>query len=186
MEKQQAALRIQSGKCFRPNWVEEEAVAALDIDDSKRSIQTIGHEGILTTEQKCKMETLTTTKAAHSPLKSPGFRQKGIRREQLEKHITQMIREKFQAELTPPEPEVDYCSTTQRDFCVLGFVPSRPKSKHMRDYKFEQAITFWSENCQKIQGVTPIRNPNSPFKKSSLFSTPISERLDEEELPPDL
>ncbi|XP_015228663.1 PREDICTED: sperm-associated antigen 8 [Cyprinodon variegatus] len=130
---------------------QHEAVAALDIDDSKRSVQTIGHEGILTTEQKCKMETLTTTKAAHSPLKSPGFRQKGIRREQLEKHITQMIREKFQAELTPPEPEVDYSSTTQRDFCVSGFVPSRPKSKHMHDYKFEQAITFWSENCQKIQ-----------------------------------
>lgn len=35
------------------------------------------------------------------------------------------------------------------------------------------------------QGVTAVQNPKAPFRRSALFSTPISERLDEIELPPD-
>lgn len=33
--------------------------------------------------------------------------------------------------------------------------------------------------CSASQGVTAIQNPREPFKKSSMFSTPISQRLDE-------
>uniref|UniRef100_A0A8C7ZYA2 Uncharacterized protein n=1 Tax=Oryzias sinensis TaxID=183150 RepID=A0A8C7ZYA2_9TELE len=45
------------------------------------------------------------------------------------------------------------------------------------DYKTEQAITFWSENYQQVQGVTPVQNQKAPFRRSALFSTPLSERL---------
>ncbi|XP_042369547.1 sperm-associated antigen 8-like [Plectropomus leopardus] len=87
--------------------------------------------------------------------------------------------------MNPPTPKTDFCSTTQRDFCVEGFVPLTPETTQVHDYKSDQAITFWSENCQRVQGVTGVRNLKAPFKKSALFSTPISERLDEIELPPD-
>lgn len=35
------------------------------------------------------------------------------------------------------------------------------------------------------QGVTAIKSLKTPFRKSAFFSTPISERLDEIDLPPD-
>ncbi|XP_012719632.3 sperm associated antigen 8 [Fundulus heteroclitus] len=183
MAEQAASVETKPGKCLQHN--EERAVGALGVEDSKSTMRTQGDKGIFTIDQRCKMETLTTSKATYFPLKGPGVRLKGIRRELLEKQITQKIREKIHTELSPAAPEPDYSSTTQRDFSVPGFVPSRPKSTQVHDYRSEQAITFWSENCQQIQGVTPIRNLNAPFRKSALFSTPITQRLDEEELPPD-
>ncbi|XP_041826138.1 sperm associated antigen 8 isoform X2 [Melanotaenia boesemani] len=131
------------------------------------------------------METLTMTRAAHVAPKSPGVRLCGIRRERLEKQIYQMISERVHAERNQPTPKPDYVTTTQRDFCVQGFIPHRPETTETHDYKNDQAITFWSENYQRVQGVTAVRNVKTPFRKSAQFSTPISERLDEIELPPD-
>lgn len=37
-------------------------------------------------------------------------------------------RDEVQAELNTPSPEMDYCSTTQKDFCVEGFVPLTPET----------------------------------------------------------
>ncbi|XP_044031043.1 sperm associated antigen 8 isoform X2 [Siniperca chuatsi] len=136
-------------------------------------------------DQESKMETVTTLKAAYIPPRSQGVRLRGIRGELLEKHIAQMISEKVHAERNPPTPKTDFCSTTQRDFCVEGFVPLTPDKTQVHDYKTDQAVTFWSENCQLIQGVTAIQTLKAPFRKSALFSTPISERLDELELPSD-
>lgn len=34
--------------------------------------------------------------------------------------------EEIQTEQKPPTPKIDFCSTTQRDFCVKGFVPFTP------------------------------------------------------------
>ncbi|XP_039856893.1 sperm associated antigen 8 isoform X2 [Simochromis diagramma] len=93
--------------------------------------------------------------------------------------------EKIHADLNPLTPKTEYCSTTQKDFCVEGFVPHKPETTRVHDYKTDQAITFWSENCQRIQGVTAARSSKGPFRKSALFSTPITERLDEIDLPPD-
>ncbi|XP_071323122.1 sperm-associated antigen 8 isoform X1 [Trachinotus anak] len=191
------------GKCLLHNWAEERAVAALDNEETKTQIQRHGHRGILTMDQESKMETVTTLKAAYVPPKSPGVRLKddllcmlrsslllyfhgsGIRGEFLEKHIAQMISDKIHAELNPPTPKTDFCSTTQRDFCVEGFVPLTPETTQAHDYKTDQAVTFWSENYQQIQGVTAVQTLKAPFRKSALFSTPISERLDEIEPPPD-
>ncbi|XP_040013782.1 sperm associated antigen 8 isoform X2 [Xiphias gladius] len=175
----------KAGKCLLDNWAEERAVAALDNEETKTQIQRHGHRGILTMDHESKMETVTTLKAAYVPPKSPGVRLQGIRGELFEKHITQMIRGKVHAELNPPPPKTDLCSTTQRDFCVEGFVPLTPETTQVHDYKTDQAVTFWSENYQRIQGVTAVQTLKAPFRKSALFSTPIGERLDEIEPPPD-
>ncbi|XP_073333526.1 sperm-associated antigen 8 [Pagrus major] len=167
------------------NWAEERAIAALDTDQTRVQIQKHGHKGILTLDQNSKLETVTTVKAVYIPPKSPGVRLRGIRGELLEKHIAQMISEKIQAEQKPPTPKTDFCSTTQKDFCAEGFVPHTPETTQVHDYKTDQAVTFWSENCQRIQGVTAVKTLKAPFRKSALFSTPISERLDEIDVPPD-
>ncbi|TWW66757.1 hypothetical protein D4764_20G0007890 [Takifugu flavidus] len=36
-----------------------------------------------------------------------------------------------------------------------------------------------ADRATALLGVTAIQNPREPFKKSSMFSTPISQRLDE-------
>ncbi|KAM4720317.1 sperm-associated antigen 8 [Anableps anableps] len=187
MAEQEVAVKTNTRGCLQHNWVEERAVAALGIEESRNTIRKCGNKGIITMDLNCKMETLSTSKATYVPPVGPGVRLSGagMKRDLLEKHFCQMIQEKIQAEMSSPASEADYKSTSQRDFCVPGFVPSRPKPTQDHDYKNEQAITFWSENCQRIQRVSPIRNPNAPFRKSALFSTPITERLDEEDLPPD-
>ncbi|XP_035812883.1 sperm associated antigen 8 isoform X2 [Amphiprion ocellaris] len=161
------------------------ASAGLDAEETKIHIQRHGHKGILTMDQESKMETMTTLKAAYAAPKSPGVRLRGIRGELLEKHIAQMISEKLHAERNPPIPKTEYCSTTQTDFCVKGFVSSTPETTQVHDYKTDQAISFWSENYQRVQGVTAAQTSQAPFRKSAKFSTPISERLDEPKLPAD-
>ncbi|KAM7393239.1 hypothetical protein PAMA_008067 [Pampus argenteus] len=185
MSKQAAAVDNKVGKCMLNNWAEERAVAALDSQETRAQIQKHGHRGLLTMNQESKMETVSTMKAAYIPPKYPGVRLRGIKDELLEKHIAQMISEKIHAERNPPTPKTDFCSTTQKDFHVEGFVPLTPQATQVHDYKTEQAVTFWSENYQQIQGVTAVGTLKAPFRKSALFSTPISERLDEIELPPD-
>ncbi|XP_051267660.1 sperm associated antigen 8 [Dicentrarchus labrax] len=185
MTEQPATVRNKVGKCLLHNWTEERLVAALDTEETKTQIQRHGHRGILTMDQESKLENVTTFKAAYVPPKSPGVRLRGVRGELLEKHIAQMISEQIHAERTPPTPKTEFCSTTQTDFCVEGFVPLTPETTQVHDYKTDQAVTFWSENYQQIQGVTAVQTLKAPFRKSALFSTPISERLDEIDLPPD-
>ncbi|XP_030005761.1 sperm-associated antigen 8 [Sphaeramia orbicularis] len=107
----------------------------------------------------------------------------GVRGELLEKQLAQMIREKITAEMNPPTPKTDFCSTTRTDFNADGFTTVPPEPSQVHDYKSEQAVSFWSENYQRIQRVTAVRSLNAPFRKSSHFSTPITERLDEPEPP---
>ncbi|XP_070707117.1 sperm-associated antigen 8 [Pempheris klunzingeri] len=161
------------------------AVAALDNEQTRTQIQRHGHRGLLTMDHESKMETVTTLRGAYILPKSPGVRLRGIRGELLEKHFAQTISEEIRAERNQPSPKTDFSSTTQRDFCVEGFVPLTPETAQVHDYKTDQAVTFWSENCQRIQGVTAVQTLKAPFRKSAMFSTPIGEQLDEMELPPD-
>ncbi|XP_024857843.1 sperm associated antigen 8 [Kryptolebias marmoratus] len=185
MAEQTNTLKSKRGKCLRRNWVEERSVAALDEDDSETRSQKHGHKGIIAMDQEAKMETVTTSKATYVSLKSPGVRLKGVRRELLEKRLAQTISEEVRAQLNPPPPGTEFCSTTQKDFCVQGFVSRRPRATKAHDYKSDQAVTFWSESWRRIQGVTPVRSAGAPFRKSALFSTPITERVDEPDPPSD-
>ncbi|XP_074546911.1 sperm-associated antigen 8 [Halichoeres trimaculatus] len=183
MNEQSTTVEKKLGRCMLHNWAEERAVAALDTEEKR--IQRHGHRGILTLNQDTTMETMTTHKVAFAPPKSPGVRKRGIRSELLEKHIALMISEQFHAEKIPPKSKTDFCTTTQTDFCAEGFVPLTPEPTPGHDYISEEAVTFWSENRQRIQGVTAVQTSEAPFRKSAKFSTPISERLDEIELLPD-
>ncbi|XP_060917000.1 sperm associated antigen 8 [Labrus mixtus] len=185
MTEQTATGEHKVGSCMLHNWAEERAVAALDQAENRFQIRRQGHKGILTLDQDTKMETVTTHRTDFLPPKGPGVRERGIRSELLEKHIALMIREKIQAEQNSPPAESDFCSTTQRDFCVEGFVPLTPELTQAHDYKSDAGVTFWSENRHHIHGVTAVQTLEAPFRKSAKFSTPISERLDEPELPPD-
>ncbi|XP_061589185.1 sperm associated antigen 8 [Cololabis saira] len=126
--------------------------------------ETQGEREFFTVDQNPKMETITMSKATYVAHKSPGEKMQGTRREFLQKHFSQMMREKLNAELNQPISKTDYQSTTQRDFCMQGFVPCRPPA---------------------TQGVTATQNLNAPFGRSAKFSTPIRQRLDDPELPPD-
>ncbi|XP_028274181.1 sperm-associated antigen 8 [Parambassis ranga] len=159
------------------NWDEKE--------ERKKHIQKHGHKGILTVDEDSKMETTTTARVDFAPPKDLGVRLRGIRSQLLEKQLAQTISEKIKAERNPPTPETDYNTTTQTDFGIKGFVPLRPQTTQIHDYRTDQAMTYWREMYKRIQGVTPVKNLNAPFRKSCLFSTPITERLDEIELPPD-
>ncbi|KAM4707213.1 sperm-associated antigen 8 [Discoglossus pictus] len=70
-------------------------------------------------------------------------------------------------------------STTHRDYNVKDFVPQTPQPSKEHDYHREEAVTFWTENKHLVQGVTDIRTTDTPFKRSSAFSAPISQCLDE-------
>ncbi|PWA13838.1 sperm associated antigen 8 isoform X2 [Gambusia affinis] len=183
MAEEPVDKEIYTRGILKDNWVEEKAVAALNIDDKKKSVRLNGHEGLITINRGCKMETLSLFGASYIPLPRPEGKVKGVRKELLEKHLSQLIREKILADMKPEEVQPDYSTTQQRHFCAPGFIPSRPKPSTDHDYRNEEAITFWSDNYQKIQRVSPIKNPNAPFKKSSLFSTRIPDRLDVDEEP---
>uniref|UniRef100_A0A3Q2XED9 Sperm associated antigen 8 n=1 Tax=Hippocampus comes TaxID=109280 RepID=A0A3Q2XED9_HIPCM len=133
-----------------------------------------GHKGIITMNTGAKMESTTTLKSAFAPPRSPGVRLIYIIVEYLLDDVF-FCRDKIHAERNPPLPQTDFATTTQRDFRVEGFVPQTTKINRFHDYTTEQAISYWSENYQRIQGVSAVECPNTPFRKSAQFSTPIGE-----------
>ncbi|XP_015192387.1 sperm-associated antigen 8 [Lepisosteus oculatus] len=173
-----------TGKCLLDNWVEERAVAPLDNLGSQEHVgeaQThrYGHKGILSVDLISKVADITTVRESYTSPRKPGIKQRGIREELLEKYLYKTISEQVLEECNPGSPPRELISTTRHDYKMEGFksVPPSPSKKH--DLKSEQAITYWSENYQKLQGVTPVRSRDTPFKKNSSFSKPISEYLDE-------
>ncbi|XP_049593197.1 sperm-associated antigen 8 [Syngnathus scovelli] len=144
-------------------------------EQTREQILRHGHKGLITINTGAKMEHVTTLQAAFAPPKHPGVRLQGIRSELLERRIAQIARDKIHAERNPPLPQADFASVTQRDFRVEGFVPQTTKINRIHDYTTEQAISYWSENYQRIQGVSPAECPNTPFRKSAQFSTPLGD-----------
>ncbi|XP_072309309.1 sperm-associated antigen 8 [Eucyclogobius newberryi] len=157
----------------------EEQRASGDTEETKSQTQAFGHSGLLSTEQGAKMEDMTTMKASYVQPKGPGIRLRGSRMELLEKHLAQTIREKIELQMKPAPCDPEYITTTHESFNVRGFVPLWERLTLTHDYKSEDGITFWSENLQRVQGVTPSRAPGAPFRKCCEFSRPIGERLDE-------
>ncbi|XP_046906978.1 sperm associated antigen 8 [Hypomesus transpacificus] len=166
-----------SGKCLLHNWVEERATAALDTEDSRPQIHKRGHRGILSVDLSSRVEGDTTVKTDFTPPKGTGVRQRGIRGELLEKQLYKEISKQTLTEFNPQPPKTEFCSTTQKDFHMKGFLPRLPQLTGEHDYKRDQAISFWNENHSQVQGVTPVRTRDSPFKKNSSFSTPIIHQL---------
>ncbi|XP_062844834.1 sperm associated antigen 8 isoform X2 [Trichomycterus rosablanca] len=153
------------------NWAEERATALQDNTGPRSQIHKNGHSGTVHGER--------TLKVAFTDPKGTRIRQKGLRAELLEKHLIKSISEQIKAELNPEPPAPELCSVTRTDYAAEGFRFVRPAPSADRDYKTDQAITYWSENQIKIQGVTAIKTRDNPFKKNATFSTPITECLDD-------
>ncbi|MCI4394279.1 hypothetical protein PGIGA_G00166980 [Pangasianodon gigas] len=223
------------GGCLLGNWVEERATTSLDNTGPTSDIHKNGHRGILTVDLSSKLHGVSTLKSAFTSPKGTRVRQKGLRSELLEKHLIKSISEQVHAELTPkpsapelnsvtrtdytvegfqcvrptPSTDRDYRtdeaitfwrenfdkiqvhaeltpkpsapelnSVTRTDYTVEGFQCVRPTPSTDRDYRTDEAITFWRENFDKIQGVTAVRNRDAPFKKNASFTAPINECLD--------
>ncbi|XP_026540743.1 LOW QUALITY PROTEIN: sperm-associated antigen 8 [Notechis scutatus] len=54
---------------------------------------------------------------------------------------------------------------------------SSPLQPH--DYRLEQPQTFWLEHAQQVPGTSSIRTGDTPFRKCAMFTTPVSECLDQ-------
>ncbi|KAG7240834.1 hypothetical protein INR49_023408, partial [Caranx melampygus] len=46
--------------------------------------------------------------------------------------LTQKNIDKFESQKNPPTPKTDFCSTTQKDFCVEGFVSLKPEPTQLQ------------------------------------------------------
>uniref|UniRef100_A0A3B4GN97 Uncharacterized protein n=1 Tax=Pundamilia nyererei TaxID=303518 RepID=A0A3B4GN97_9CICH len=168
MTEQTAAVGHKVGKPMLHNWVEERAIADLHTEDPKTHKHIHGHKGILTIDLESKMESVTTLKAAYVAPKTPVGRLQGMC-----------------LYLSPARMKKNYIISLSYKSLKIFLTFYWFNFLQVHDYKTDQAITFWSENCQRIQGVTAARSSKGPFRKSALFSTPITERLDEIDLPPD-
>ncbi|KAA0716522.1 hypothetical protein E1301_Tti009469 [Triplophysa tibetana] len=166
--------------CLLGNWVEERATAFLDRSGPKSCINKNGHVGIITVDVTATVQGVTTFKDAFSTPKSHVIRQRGKRTELLEKDLVKRISEQIHAELNPEPPAPEWSSVSKSDYRVEGFksfqAPLTEVCEH--NYTTDRAITFWSDNYQKIQGVTAVTTDDSPFKRNATFSTPISDKLD--------
>ncbi|XP_026999703.1 sperm associated antigen 8 [Tachysurus fulvidraco] len=160
------------------NWVEERATTSLDNTGPPTDIHKNGHKGIITVDFSSKLNGVSTLKSAFTSPKSTRVRKKGLRAELLQKQLIKSISEQVLAELTPRPPAPELHSVSSSVHTAQGFQCVRPTPSTGRDYRTDEAITFWRENFDKIQGVTAVRNRDAPFKKNASFSTPIRERLD--------
>lgn len=165
------------------NWFEERAVAHIDTAETESQIQKYGHRGLLSVELGAKMEDVTTVRATYVQHQTPGVRHKGRRIEFLEKQLAQSTRQRIEQQMKPAPCVPEYRSVTVDSYSVPGFIPFRERLTPVHDYKSQSAISYWSENHQHIQGVSPVSSANTPFRKCSNFSRPISERLDEVDPP---
>ncbi|OCT56912.1 sperm-associated antigen 8 [Xenopus laevis] len=166
--------------CLMSNWVEERLTAPLDCDSNSATTTGHGHLGIITTDLLGHlMDSSTYTDSYTNP--TPTCTCHTGKREEL---LKMFLYKKFSKEIlheinsSAQEPTVTE-STTKRDYQVQGFVPRKPQASRTHDYCKEQAVTFWTENVHSISGVSDIRTKDTPFRKSSRFTTPISEYLDQ-------
>ncbi|XP_043094748.1 sperm associated antigen 8 [Puntigrus tetrazona] len=167
------------GRCLQGNWVEERATALLDRTGPRSRVHKHGHTGILTVDVTAKAQRISTFKAAFISPKNPGVRQKGSRAELLENDLIKRISDQIHAEMNAEPPAPELCSVSKADYKAQGFKSVRAQLTTDHDYKAEQAVTFWSDNYQKIQGVTAVKTKNRPFQRNAAFSTPIGEQLDQ-------
>ncbi|XP_052796395.1 sperm-associated antigen 8-like [Mya arenaria] len=174
------------GRCLLENWVEERQVQNYDTveDDKGQSNAQLfrdGHVGILTIDTNAKPVSESTVKASFKTPVHPGVPLEGNKSKLMRQmYMEQAVQQVFRDDINPPEPEpLDYKSVTAKDFNKDDFkhVPPKPTKNH--NYRTEQPVTFWSENKNKITGVSSVKTRDSPFRRNDAFSQPIDEYFDD-------
>ncbi|KAF5909451.1 sperm-associated antigen 8-like, partial [Clarias magur] len=125
--------------------------SSLDNTGSTSDIHKNGHRDILTTDLTSRFHGVSTQKSAFTSPRGTGVREKGLRAELLKKDLIKSISEQVHAQLTPQPPAPELSSVTKTDYKVKGFRGVRPSPSTDRDYRTDEAITFWKENFEKIQ-----------------------------------
>ncbi|XP_053304934.1 sperm-associated antigen 8 [Spea bombifrons] len=171
--------------CLRHNWVEERAVASLEGACPESDavggayVYKHGHSGILSTQMEAQIADSTTNLDSYKMPNTSRVREIGQREEMLKKFLYQKFSEEIMQPPTSPSEDRVTESTTKRDYRVEGFVPKLSAPSKSHDYRTEQPATFWSEHFHQIPGVSAVRTRDTPFKKNSAFTAPISEYLDQ-------
>ncbi|TSL28200.1 Sperm-associated antigen 8 [Bagarius yarrelli] len=133
------------------------ATIELDNSGTASDIQKHGHRDILTVDVSSKLNGVSTLKSAFTSPYGTRVRQKGLRSELLQKHLMKSISEQVNAELTPQPVVPELYSVTRTDYSVEGFQCVQPTPSTDRDYRTDEAITFWRENVDKVQVQRCIR-----------------------------
>ncbi|CAL1544475.1 unnamed protein product [Lymnaea stagnalis] len=181
-------INNSAGRCMLENWVEERANIDRDppldreYNLKERAIfLRSGHPGILTVEDTAKAENVTTVRATYTPPKVDRTRQKGIRRELMEKAFTKAVCDEILEEKTKKIEEErgePMCTIFMQDY-TRDFPKFEIEDTKDHDYVNEQPITFWSEHKDKMHGVTQTKTRDSAFRRNDAFSKPIGEYWDE-------
>ncbi|XP_071954509.1 sperm-associated antigen 8-like [Antedon mediterranea] len=178
-------INNSDGRCLLENWVEERSCKDLGYeetshqDNEKPTTAAFkdGHPGIMSINTN-ETEKLTTCKNSYQEPPKSQVRTKGRKRELLEKALFEQVAQEVNQEFNPPPPDVEYVSITKKDFTVEGFQSKEIQPQFEHNVETEQPVTFWSTHKNKIHGVTQVKT-DTPFKKNTSFSKPISEYTDE-------
>lgn len=177
----------RNGDTLLGNWVEERKVKQYEPKEmhlpgaSKAIILKDGNRGILTTKFDEQVKRCSTYNAAHCRPRYPPNRTKGQRTMMIE----QTLKQQFRNELHKQQEEMDkltieptdYSSQYDQNHNRPDFVPFFPEPTMPHDVNTEMDITYWSQNADKIHGVSDVQRNNDPFKKNAQFTTPVNERF---------
>ncbi|POI18719.1 hypothetical protein CIB84_017536 [Bambusicola thoracicus] len=97
----------------------------------------------------------------------------------LERMLYQKYQQELMEEIHPPLSPMETLSTTHRDYQAGGFQPTPPTTTQPHNYHMEQPRSFWLERAHSMPGVTCICTGDSPFRRNTAFSTPITEYLEQ-------
>nr|CAB3266509.1 sperm-associated antigen 8-like [Phallusia mammillata] len=173
------------GRCLLENWVEERAAASLEPTDvnsectSSAQLHRHGHKGLLTINLEANAAKLTTVRESYQQPRFPEVRTRGKKEELVEKMLYNQVGEQTHREFNPPPPATEFLTIKQQDFDKPDFVSTVPPPTKDHNVNTEQSITFWSSHKDKIHGVSQVKTRDTPFKKNTAFSKPISEYLDQ-------
>ncbi|XP_010725490.2 sperm-associated antigen 8 [Meleagris gallopavo] len=181
---EQLRCNVPRGTCLIHNWQEERATNHLDNVvprelGSEGFIYRHGHRGLLAPlHPLVSMPCSTTKDAFHPPHRIPLLAQ-GQREAMLERMLYQKYQQELMEEIHPPPDPMETLSTTHRDYQAGGFQPTPPLTTQPHNYLMEQPRSFWLERAHSVTGVTCILTGDSPFRRNTAFSTPITEYLEQ-------
>ncbi|NXI40552.1 SPAG8 protein, partial [Galbula dea] len=102
---------------------------------------------------------------------------RGQRQGMLESMLYQKYRKEMLEKICPPPMPMESVSTTHRDYCAEGCQFTQPPAMQPHNYFMEQPCSFWLEQACNLPDVTRIRSGNSPFRRNTAFSNPITDDL---------
>ncbi|CAF0797961.1 unnamed protein product [Brachionus calyciflorus] len=187
----QRRLYNSDSKTLLQNWVEERSVKKFDQvpDEYIQTDQALikhfkhGHRGILTVNEQAPNSKYTVYKDDYIKRDNydPNGEPKGIRYKLTEQAIRNKLIDEMnqQVENDYQDEPNEYKSEFQEKYDVPGFrhEPPKPTAKH--DLYSEMPVSYWTEQRNRVHGVTQFKTLDSPFRRNAAFSTPVEISLDQ-------